>query len=135
MSETRHPDWARNMDERVFDAQDKFSQQNQEGNGDHPTHWWPPSWFTALTIAATALGLLGGAVVWYEIADERGENDQRCELAVTAREDSRAMWLELFEVFPDAAAETKLDDDLERLLPPLECDSDGVWHPVTQTDV
>ena len=32
------------------------------------------------------------------------------------------MWLELFEAFPDAATETGLLDDLENLLPPLQCD-------------
>jgi hypothetical protein len=84
--------------------------------------WWPPSWVT-LTVAA-ALGLLAIALAtaWYEIADERGENQQECVQTVNFRRENRAMWLELFEAFPEAAEETGLRDDLENLLPPLTCD-------------
>lgn len=84
--------------------------------------WWPPSWFTLTIIAAVALLGLAAAVVWYEIADARSERRAECQQAIEFRQDNRAMWLELFDVFPDAADETGLRADLETLLPPLTCD-------------
>jgi hypothetical protein len=92
--------------------------------------WWPPSWLVLTALAATGLTVLAVAVAWYEIADERGELREECEQTVTFRLDNRLMWLELFEAFPEAAVETGLRDDLEALLPPLQCDgSTPIPHP------
>jgi hypothetical protein len=88
------------------------------------TSWWPPSWLVLTAIAATALTGIAVAVTWYEIADERGERREECVQTVGFRRDTRSMWLELFESFPEAAVETGLRDDLEALLPPLTCDGD-----------
>lgn len=85
-------------------------------------HWWPPSWLTLTFAAAVALIGVVGAAVWYEISDVRSERRAECLQAVEFRRDNRAMWLELFEVFPEAADETGLRDNLEVLIPPLRCD-------------
>jgi hypothetical protein len=84
--------------------------------------WWPPSWLVLTAVAATILTVIAVAVAWYEIADERGERREECLQTVAFRRENRAMWLELFEAFPEAAVETGLRDDLETLLPPLRCD-------------
>jgi hypothetical protein len=84
--------------------------------------WWPPSWVTLTIAAALGLVTIAVATAWYEVVDERGENKQECVQTVNFRRENRAMWLEMFEAFPEAAVETGLRDDLENLLPPLTCD-------------
>lgn len=83
--------------------------------------WWPPSWVVRTTLGAVFLAALGIFVAWYEVNDARTDARFRCERAVTVRHETRAMWLELFEAFPESAEETGLRVDLESLLPPLVC--------------
>lgn len=91
--------------------------------------WWPPSWLMVTIALAIGLVGVGTAVIWYEYADEQDDARRRCEQTVQARADARAMWVKLFEAFPDAAEEAGLVDDLEILIPPLEC-QDNVWRVV-----
>lgn len=95
--------------------------------------WYPPQWLSITFAIAIGLVGIGSAVVWYEYVDEQGDARYRCEQTVRAREDTRAMWLRLFEKFPDDADELGLTYDLERLVPSLECNG-GTWKPVDASD-
>lgn len=74
---------------------------------------------TAGIVLTLALTLV--AVTVYTTRAIREENQRRCQVAVEAREDGRAMWLYLGELFPDEQVITLLGDELDERLPSLVC--------------
>ena len=94
------------------------------------TSWWPPSWFVAVSVAAFSLVSISGIVTWYEVSDARRDARRACERTVGFRDDTRAMWVELFDTFPDSPAEPALRRALNERLPVLKC-VDDVAVPVS----
>lgn len=69
-----------------------------------------------LVTAVIVIGLLV-AVIVNEVADNRAI----CERAVVVRDDGRAMWLAVFDLFPDSENIEEMRATLDELLPPLTC--------------
>lgn len=77
-------------------------------------------------VAATGFfGLFSTVALFTRLEMIESENErERCERSVQGREDNRAMWLALPQIFPeDAEAFILIVAELDRRLPPLTCEN------------
>jgi hypothetical protein len=91
-----------------------------------PRRWWVAV-TTVFVVAAVPV------VVAWQLADVRADEERarqeqaereeqaRCERSVAARDDNRAMWLSLAELFPESEEVELLLTELAERLPRLEC--------------
>lgn len=84
-------------------------------------------WMMVVFVAFSALGTFTLTLI------VENSNDARlaCRRSVEFRDDNRAMWLALFEMFPDNENAAKLHVTLDERLPQLGC-VDNHLVPVTE---